>query len=118
MNSYRRAMSYFEPDRVRVLLLLGLIGLSVGVALLEAWPLAILVDVIVSTPGRGDGIHATVLRALPESRPGQIVALALVAMAIQVVGYAVWLARMVLSAQISNRGTARVRDDLFGKLQR
>ena len=116
MNSYRRAMLYFAEDRLRVAVLLALIGMSVGVALLEAWPIAILVDTVLS--GRENGVNGLVARMLPEGRVGQIVALALIGMAIQIVGYGVWMARMVLNAQLNNRGTARVRADLFAKLQR
>jgi ATP-binding cassette, subfamily B, bacterial len=118
MRRYRRAVRYFSPDRRRVCLLLALIGMSVGVALLEAWPVAILVDIVLANGAQSGWVNRIVALALPQSRPAQIVALALIGMAIQAIGYGVWMARMVLSAELNNRGTARVRSDLFGKLQR
>ena len=38
--------------------------------------------------------------------------------ALQIIGYTVWMGRMVVNAQFKCRGTARVRLDLFNKLQR
>src|SRR5947209_3570502 len=49
MNPYRRAILYFAPDRLRIVAMLVLIGLSVCVGLLEAWPIAILIDGVLSS---------------------------------------------------------------------
>jgi subfamily B ATP-binding cassette protein MsbA len=43
--------------------------------------------------------------------------LVLLGAVLQVTGYLVWTARMMVSAELRYRGTARVRFDLFGKLQ-
>ena len=48
MRVYRRAMSYFTPDWPWIVLLVALIGVSVMVGLLEAWPLAILIDSVLT----------------------------------------------------------------------
>src|SRR3712207_2953378 len=37
MSIYTRAIAYFAPDRLWIAALVGLIGISVGVGLLEAW---------------------------------------------------------------------------------
>jgi ATP-binding cassette, subfamily B, bacterial len=117
VGHYRRAMSYFVPDRVRIAILVVLIGLSVCVSLLEAWPIAILIDTVLSDRPGGDWIHLVFLSALPESRPSQIAALVLFGAALQITGYLVWIGRMMISAKLKYRGTARVRFDLFAKLQ-
>jgi ATP-binding cassette, subfamily B, bacterial len=117
VGRYRRAMSYFAPDRVRIMILVGLIGVSVCVSLLEAWPIAILIDTVLTDKSNGDWIHRVFLSVLPESRLGQIVALVVFGAALQVTGYTVWMGRMMISAQLKFRGTARVRFDLFSKLQ-
>jgi subfamily B ATP-binding cassette protein MsbA len=118
MEFYGRVLSYFRPDWLRVLFLVGLISLSVCVALLEAWPLAILIDTVLAETPSADSIHSAFLYVLPESRPGQIVGLVIIGAALQIIGYTVWMGRMVVNAQLKCRGTARVRLDLFNKLQR
>jgi subfamily B ATP-binding cassette protein MsbA len=110
-------MSYFLPDRSRVLALIGLIGLSVCVSLLEAWPIAILIDTVLTDKPSDESIHRAFLAILPESRPGQILGLVVIGAALQVTGYMAWMGRMMISAQLKYRGTARVRFDLFAKLQ-
>jgi hypothetical protein len=70
MEFYGRVLSYFRPDWLRVLFLVGLISLSVCVALLEAWPLAILIDTVLAETPSADSIHSAFLHVLPESRPG------------------------------------------------
>src|SRR3954469_19265335 len=110
-------MSYFLPDWAWILTLISLVGMSVCVSLLEAWPLSILIDTVLSDRRSDDWIHRTFIQVLPESRPGQIVGLVLIGAALQVVGYTVWMARMMIGAHLKYRGTTRVRYDLFTRLQ-
>ena len=117
MGRYRRAMSYFAPDRLRMAGLVGLIGVSVCVSLLEAWPIAILVDTVLTDKPSADWVHQIFVSFLPDSKFGQIVGLVVLGAALQVTGYVTWTARMMISAQLKFRGTTRVRLDLFGKLQ-
>jgi ATP-binding cassette subfamily B protein len=114
---YHRAIAYFLPDRSRITMLTGLIGLSVCVSLLEAWPIAILIDTVLADKPGSDWIHRAFLSVLPENRPGQIIGLVVIGAILQVTGYTVWMCRMLISAQLKYRGTARVRFDLFAKLQ-
>src|SRR4051794_4184074 len=67
-----RAMSYFAPDWRWITLLIGLIGVSVSVGLLEAWPLAVLIDSVLTATPRPDRIHRIFLSLVPASRTGQI----------------------------------------------
>ncbi len=48
---------------------------------------------------------------------GQIIGLVLIGMGLQIVGYLAWMARMMINYHLNYRGTARVRYDLFSKLQ-
>jgi ATP-binding cassette, subfamily B, bacterial len=114
---HRRAMAYFTPDWPLIAALVVLIGLSVTVGILEAWPLAVLIDSVLTDRPKGDWVHALFLSVLPDTKIGQIVGLVLIGMALQLVGYLVWMARMMLNYHLEYRGTTRVRDDLFGKLQ-
>jgi ATP-binding cassette subfamily B protein len=117
MPVYRRAMVYFTPDWAWIAVLVALIGVSVAVGLLEAWPLAILIDSVLTREPKGDWIHGLFLSVLPESRIGQVVGLVLIGMGLQIVGYLAWLARMMINYHLNYRGTTRVRHDLFRKLQ-
>ena len=90
---------------------------SVGIGLLEAWPIAVLIDSVLAEEPNGDWIHRAFLGLLPASKPGQIIGLVLITMGLQIVGYAVWMARMMINNYLECRGTARVRHHLFAKLQ-
>jgi subfamily B ATP-binding cassette protein MsbA len=111
-------MRYFRPDAAWIALLVVLIGLSVVVGLLEAWPLAVLIDSVLARTGRDDPIHRAFLSLLPESAVGQIVGLVLIGVSLQIVGYLLWLARAMINYRLNYGGTARVRYDLFTKLLR
>ncbi|MBA3883062.1 MAG: ABC transporter ATP-binding protein [Chthoniobacterales bacterium] len=112
-----RATSYFTPDWRWIALLVVLIAISVVIGLLEAWPLAILVDSVLTQTPRGDWIHQIFLSRLPDSKIGQVVGLVLIGMALQIIGYAVWMSRMMINYNLNYRGTTRVRYDLFNKFQ-
>ena len=117
MSIYIRAMSYFAPDWRRIAALVVLIAISVAVGLLEAWPFAVLVDSVLTQNPKGDWIHGVFLSLLPDSRIGQIVGLVVIGLGLQVIGYTVWMARMMINYHLNYRGTTRVRYDLFSKLQ-
>jgi ATP-binding cassette subfamily B protein len=114
---HRRAMAYFTPDWPWIALLVVLIGISVGVGLLEAWPFAVLVDSVLTKEPKGDWIHGLFLALVPEGKVGQVVGLVVIGMGLQLVGYLVWMARMMINYHLNYRGTTRVRYDLFRKLQ-
>lgn len=112
-----RAISYFRPDLRWVASLVVLIAISVLIGLLEAWPLAILVDSVLTRTPHSDRIHQLFLSILPASKLGQVMGLVLIGMTLQIVGYVVWAARMMINFNLNYRGTTRVRFDLFTKLQ-
>lgn len=114
---YRRSISYFLTDWPLIVALVLLIGLSVLIGLLEAWPLAILIDSVLTREPKGDWIHPYFLAVLPDDKTGQIVGLVVIGFTLQVVGYAAWMARMMINYHLNYRGTTRVRSDLFRKLQ-
>jgi ATP-binding cassette subfamily B protein len=114
---YRRALTYFLPDWLRITALVMLIALSVAVGLLEAWPLAVLVDSVLSSSPKGNWIHSYFLAVLPKDRPGQIAGLVAIGLGLQLIGYTAWMGRMMINYYLNYRGTTRVRFDLFSKLQ-
>ena len=113
----RRAMRYFKPDARWIALVVMLISVSVCVGLLEAWPLAVLIDSVFTNAPKTDWIHQLFLSPLPANKTGQIVGLVLIGMSLQLVGYFVWMLRAMVNYHLNYRGTARVRYDLFTKLQ-
>jgi ATP-binding cassette, subfamily B, bacterial len=114
---YRRAMAYFAPDWAWIAFLVVLIGMSVAVGLLEAWPLAILIDTVLTQDPKGGWLHGYFLAVLPDTKMGQVIGLVLIGFGLQVIGYTVWMARMMINYHLNYWGTTRVRFDLFRKLQ-
>jgi ATP-binding cassette subfamily B protein len=114
---YRRAMAYFTPDWAWICALVVLIAISVTVGLLEAWPLAVLIDTVLTRESKGDWVHGMFLSLLPDDKVGQVVGLVLIGTVVQIVGYLAWMGRMMINYHLNYRGTTRVRYDLFSKLQ-
>ncbi|MBD2749892.1 hypothetical protein IC232_24765 [Microvirga sp. BT688] len=73
MSVYRRALGYFAADRVWIAALVALIGVSICVGLLETWPLAVLIDSVLTGQPKGDWVHALFLSILPADKAGQVV---------------------------------------------
>jgi hypothetical protein len=63
MSIYTRKMARFAPDWRWIAHLVVLIGISVTVGLLEAWPFAVLVDAVLTQEPKGDWIHGLFLAA-------------------------------------------------------
>src|SRR5262245_23926579 len=110
-----RALAYFRPDAGRVGLTLGLLLLSIGLNLLKPWPLAILVDSVLGSRPYPAWLPATVHGW---SAPAQITALVGVALGLHLVHAAANAGHVYLSINVGLRGLRRVRDDVFGWLQR
>ena len=62
---YRRALAYFTPDWAWICVLVLLIGVSVLVGLLEAWPLAVLIDSVPTSQPKGDWVHGLFWQCCP-----------------------------------------------------
>src|SRR5258705_6569295 len=110
-----RALSYFRPDAGRIALSLGLLLLGIGLNLLKPWPLAFLVDSILgSKPSPG---------WLPDQartwgQPAQRTAIIAAALGLHLVHAAACAGHAYISIAVGLRGLGRVRDDVFGWLQR
>jgi ABC-type multidrug transport system fused ATPase/permease subunit len=110
-----RALGYFRPDAARVTLTLGLLLLSIGLNLLKPWPLALLVDsVLGSKPYPAwlpDGLQSW-------GQPVQLTAIVAAALALHLLHAAACAGHVYFSIGVGLRGLRRVRDDVFGWLQR
>ncbi len=117
MRIYRRALAFFRPDLVSILVLLALIAASTLLGLLQVWPLAVLVDSVMAAAPRDDWAHRLFLGLLPDDRLAQIAGLAVAALLLRLAQEVLNLARGFLNHRVGYRGLTRVRCDLFRKLQ-
>jgi subfamily B ATP-binding cassette protein MsbA len=112
-----RAMGYFAEDRSAIALLIVLTTLSTSVGMLQAWPLAILIDTLIAAEGQDTWAHRLFLGPLPHTVPGRIVGLAGIALGLRLLQEVLSSARKLLQSRINYHGVLRVRRDLFRKLQ-
>ncbi|HEV2294277.1 MAG TPA: ABC transporter ATP-binding protein [Tepidisphaeraceae bacterium] len=117
MRSSLRALRYFRPDWPLIGIWLLLIGVSTGVGLLMAWPMAILIDSVLGTSSSQSLLHRLFLWPLPESRLGQIFGLAVTGLLLKFAQDALSVCQSIVSNQINYSGLLRVRCDLYRKLQ-
>ena len=117
MHLYVRAISYFRADRFLILALVALIGLAVVVGLLQAWPLAILIDSVLTRRPQTDWIHRLFLAPLPVTRLGQIVGITLIGLGLKVLQDTITFARVMINNRLRYNGSARARCQLFEKIQ-
>src|SRR5262250_470048 len=110
-----RAFGYFRPDGGRISLSVGLLLAGIGVNLLKPWPLAILVDSVL-----GSKPYPTWLPSHVQawSQPVQITTIIAASLVIYMVHSAVCAGHVYLSIGIGLRGLRRVRDAVFGRIQR
>ena len=110
-------MRYFAADWLWITILIVLIGISVCVGLLEAWPLAVLIDSVLTSEPKNDWVYGLFLSVLPANKVGQVIGLVLMGMGLHIIGYCAWFGRMMINYHLNYRGTTRVRYELFTKLQ-
>jgi ABC-type multidrug transport system fused ATPase/permease subunit len=110
-----RALGYFRPDAGRIALAMGLLVASIGINLLKPWPLAILVDSVLGTRPYPAWLPSQMTEW---SQAGQLVAIVAASLALHLTHSAVSAGHVYLSIGVGLRGLRRVRDDVFGWLQR
>ena len=110
-----RAFRYFRTDASRIGLSLGLMVLSIGANLLKPWPLAFIVDYLLVGNPMPSWIAT---RSLGSSTSELLVGLAVVAFGLHMGQGALAAAQNFTSIQVGLRGLARVRLELFERLQR
>ncbi len=112
-----RSISYFRKDLWLIVTLLLLIGASVLFNLLNAWPMAILVDTVLSPTPKSNWIHTLFLAPFGEGTLNRIFGMAFVAMIIRILSDTVFMLRRMLNYRIQYNGTLRVRTELYDKMQ-
>jgi subfamily B ATP-binding cassette protein MsbA len=117
MRVYSRALAYFRRDRARIVLLLTLIAFSIGLGLLQAWPTAVLLDVVLTpNPKQPSIFHRIFLAPLPDNRLAQVIGVALIGMFLKIAQDSITTLRVMLNNRLKYNGVSRARAELFGKL--
>jgi ATP-binding cassette subfamily B protein len=110
-----RALGYFRPDAGRISLSMTLLMAGIGINLLKPWPLAVLVDSVLGSKP----FPAWLPGQLREwGQPAQITAIIAVSLALHLTHSAVCAGHVYVTIGVGLRGLRRVRDDVFGWLQR
>ena len=78
-----RAIRYFRDDLHLILLLLSLTACSTALVLLQAWPLAVLVDSALGTASIDSWMHRLFLAPLPDNPISRIVGLGIMALVLR-----------------------------------
>jgi subfamily B ATP-binding cassette protein MsbA len=119
MRIYFRAVSYFRADWPLVALSLLLTACGTAVGLLMAWPMAILVDTVLTPehPTHTDFVHRLFLSPLPDGRLGQVIGLAVAGLLLKFVADCLGVCQAIVQSQVNYNGLMRVRCDLYRKLQ-
>jgi ATP-binding cassette subfamily B protein len=112
-----RAIRYFRDDLRLILFLLSLTACSTALGLLQAWPLAVLVDSALGTPSPDSWMHRIFLAPLPQDPMRRIVGLGIMALLLRFAHELIAMARRLLTPRIHYNGLLRVRGDLYRKLQ-
>jgi ATP-binding cassette subfamily B protein/subfamily B ATP-binding cassette protein MsbA len=110
-----RALGYFRPDAGRIGLSMGLLMAGIGINLLKPWPLAVLVDSVLGSKPFPVWLPSQ-LREW--GQPAQITAIVAVSLALHLTHSAVCAGHVYITIGVGLRGLRRVRDDVFGWLQR
>jgi len=110
-----RALAYFQPDLGRITLSIALLLASIGINLLKPWPLAVLVDSVLGTKP----FPAWLPSSLPAwGPPAQITAIVALSLALHLTHSAICAGHVYVTISVGLRGLRRVRDEVFGWLQR
>src|SRR5919106_4897972 len=112
-----RCLAYFRDDRPLICLLLLLTAASTLLGLLQAWPLAVLVDSALGSQTADSWMHRVLLASFPDDPVKRIIGLALLALLLRLFQELISMARRLLTPRVHYNGLLRVRCDLYRKLQ-
>jgi ATP-binding cassette subfamily B protein len=110
-----RALGYFQPDARRIGLAVALLLASIGINLLKPWPLAILVDSVLGTKPFPTWLPSQLTEW---AQPAQITVIIAASLALHLTHSAVCAGHVYVTIGVGLRGLRRVRDEVFGWLQR
>ncbi len=115
MKNLLRALGYFRADFWAILAVVVLLLMSIGLNVLKPWPLALLVD---SVLGQKPYPAWAPEKLTHLTQAGQLTALIAALLALHLGHAAVSAVQLYLAISVGLRGLRRVRNDVFGWLQR
>ena len=110
-----RALGYFRPDAGRIGLSVGLLLAGIAINLLKPWPLAILVDSVLGNKPFPTWLPS---QLTDWAQPAQLTAIVAASLALHLTHSAVCAGHVYVTIGVGLRGLRRVRDEVFGWLQR
>ena len=115
MRNFVRALGFFKPDTLGIAAVLVLMLTSIGINALKPWPVALIVDCVL-----GQKLFPAWLPAswTHRSQTGQLGGLILLLLLLHLGHAGLSAAQNYLSIRIGLRGLQRVRNEVFGWLQR
>ena len=113
MSPLRRALQFFRPERARIAGVSVLMLAGIGANLLKPWPMAVLVDSVLGTKAL-----PAALEPWANDKPALIVLLAVVTAVLHLLHGGLSALQNYLAIDIGLRGLRRVRNEVFGWLQR
>jgi len=117
MRFYLRVISYFRKDFGLIALFLALIAFSIATGLLQAWPMAVLVDAVLTPTPKYGWVHRLFLFALPDNMLAKVIGVTLIGMGLKITQDGLTLVKNMLNRKIEYNGLIRVRSALFRQLQ-
>jgi ATP-binding cassette, subfamily B, bacterial len=116
-QAYVRAAKYFREDLGKVIFSTLLIGLTTLAGLAQPFPLAILIDSVLSNKADAHWYDRLFHRFAPQGVVAQIILLAVIMLALRLAQELIGLWLGYLKIVIGYNGLLRVRGDLYRKLQ-
>ncbi len=115
MKNLLRALNYFRADGWQIALVVALLLVSIGLNVLKPWPLALVVDCVLG----GKPIPSWAPKELAGwAQPKQLAILIGTLLALHLAHATISALQLYLSIRIGLRGLCRVRNEVFGWLQR
>lgn len=113
MSTLLRALQFFRPERARIAGVLALMFAGIGANLLKPWPMAVLVDSVL-----GSKALPTALQSWSGDKAALIALLAGATVLLHLLQGGLNATQNFLAISVGLRGLRRVRNEVFGWLQR
>jgi ATP-binding cassette subfamily B protein/subfamily B ATP-binding cassette protein MsbA len=115
MRDLIRALKFFRTDVVRIVGVLLLMLTSIGLNVLKPWPMALIVDCVLAQKAFPGWLPAAWTE---QSQPRQLVALIILLLLLHLSHAGVSATQNYMAISVGLRGLQRVRNEVFGWLQR
>ena len=113
LSTLLRALQFFRPERARIVGVLALMLAGIGANLLKPWPMAVLVDCVL-----GSKALPTALQSWSGDKATLIALLAGATVLLHLLQGGLNATQNFLAISVGLRGLRRVRNEVFGWLQR